>query len=113
MSSLPFATSEISQEVKIRMGKDGLAAEKPTTVMQNFDRTVKELGDSPALYQKRPKAVSKRVLPEIPSRLHGLTHWCTGTVRCGCVVDDVDFQGVPCAGGPLCEVSLEHWIQPL
>ena len=59
MSSLPLSTSEVSQEVQVRMGKTGLASEKPMTVLQNFDAVVAKHGDKPALYQKRPAVGQK------------------------------------------------------
>ena len=52
MSALPLSTSDVKQEVAIRMGKEGLAAEAPTTVMKNFDAVVKKHGSKPALHQK-------------------------------------------------------------
>eukprot|EP00542_Grammatophora_oceanica_P011841 CAMPEP_0194049404 /NCGR_PEP_ID=MMETSP0009_2-20130614/30632_1 /TAXON_ID=210454 /ORGANISM="Grammatophora oceanica, Strain CCMP 410" /LENGTH=680 /DNA_ID=CAMNT_0038695557 /DNA_START=51 /DNA_END=2093 /DNA_ORIENTATION=+ len=51
-SSLPVSTSDVTQGVRLRLGEKGLAAEKPKTVMQNFDLIVKAHGDKPALHQK-------------------------------------------------------------
>ena len=52
MSNPPLATDNVKQEVKVRMGKKGQAANEPKTVMQNFDETVKKHGSKPALFQK-------------------------------------------------------------
>ena len=50
---LPLSTSDVTQEVQIRMlSASGQAAIPPTTVMQNFDERVKLLGGKPALHQK-------------------------------------------------------------
>jgi long-chain-fatty-acid--CoA ligase ACSBG len=54
--SLPLSTSDIRQEVKIRMGSEGVAALPPKTVLQNFDEIVKTNGDKPALHQQKPLA---------------------------------------------------------
>ena len=52
-SDLPYSTSDIKQEVKIRMlSESGQAALPPTTVMAFFDERVKEMGDKPALHYK-------------------------------------------------------------
>lgn len=59
-NELPLSTSDAKQPVKIRLGKDGLAAIEPKTVMQTWNETVVRLGDHPALYQKRPAKVSMR-----------------------------------------------------
>lgn len=56
---LPLATTDQRAEVKIRMGDKGIAAEPPETVMQMFDRRVKEHGDKPALHQKIVKEGKK------------------------------------------------------
>jgi hypothetical protein len=61
---LPLSTSNVKQEVKIRMGKDGQAANPARTVMQNFDDTVKNHGDKPALHQKVMKPVSGTLLED-------------------------------------------------
>lgn len=53
MSDLPLSTSDLRQEIKIRMGAEGTAALPPKTVMQNFDEIVKSCGDKPALHQKK------------------------------------------------------------
>ncbi|GKY95050.1 decanoate-CoA ligase [Mayamaea pseudoterrestris] len=50
---LPLSTSDIRQEVKIRLGMNGIAALPPKTIMQSFDATVKLNGDKPALHQKK------------------------------------------------------------
>jgi hypothetical protein len=50
-SSLPFSTSVKNQPVKIRMG-EGIAAEEPVTMVQQFDNVVAKYGDKPALHQK-------------------------------------------------------------
>ena len=51
-TDLPFATSDLRQPVKLRMGKAGYAALRPLTVMQCFDKIVKKYGRKPALHQK-------------------------------------------------------------
>jgi long-chain-fatty-acid--CoA ligase ACSBG len=53
MSELPLSTSDIRQQVKIRIGSDGLAALPPKTIMQSFDDIVKLAGDKSALHQKK------------------------------------------------------------
>ena len=53
MSDLPLFTSDIRQEVKIRMGKDGIAALPSKTIMQSFDEIVKTHANKPALHQKK------------------------------------------------------------
>lgn len=50
-ATLPWRTSDIKQEVRIRMG-EGKASIPPTTVMELFDTTVLRFPDEPALYQK-------------------------------------------------------------
>ena len=57
MSSLPLSTSDASQEVKIRMAKEGLGAAPVKTVMESFDEVVAKHGSKPALYHKRPEKV--------------------------------------------------------
>lgn len=57
MSELPFSTSNIDQEVKVRLGEEGQEAIPPKTVMQLFDVIVERLGDHQALFQKRPAPV--------------------------------------------------------
>jgi hypothetical protein len=52
-TDLPISTSEVTQEVKIRLGKDGQAAIPPKTVMQNFDNVVAKYGNEKALFQKK------------------------------------------------------------
>jgi hypothetical protein len=49
--NLPYSTSAKNQPVKIRMG-EGIAAEDPITMVQQFDRVVAKYGDKPALHQK-------------------------------------------------------------
>lgn len=56
-SSLPYATADKAQPVRLRMG-DGLAAEEPITIIQQFDKVVAKFGDKPALHQKVLKEVS-------------------------------------------------------
>lgn len=51
-SDLPISTSELKQEVSIRLGTDGQAANPPKTVMRNFDDVVSKFGDEKALFQK-------------------------------------------------------------
>jgi len=59
MTSLPLSTSDIKQEVKIRMlSESGQAALPPTTVMAHFNERVKAMGDKPALHAKILKDVS-------------------------------------------------------
>lgn len=53
-NNLPLSTTDLQEEVKIRMGTSGAAALPPKTVLQVFQATVEKLGDAPALYQKRP-----------------------------------------------------------
>ena len=50
--NLPISTSDVKQEVRIRMGKDGQSAISTKTVMLSFDDIVKSKGSKPALYQK-------------------------------------------------------------
>lgn len=50
-SSLPYATADKAKPVRLRMG-DGLAAEEPITIIQQFDKVVAKFGDKPALHQK-------------------------------------------------------------
>lgn len=50
-SEPPLSTSDIKQEVAIRMGA-GLAGAKPVTVMEQWDRVVSNYGDKAALHQK-------------------------------------------------------------
>ena len=57
MTTLPIATDKVTQEVQIRMGKEGRAAAEPRTVMENFNAVVARAGDHPALFQKRPALV--------------------------------------------------------
>jgi hypothetical protein len=52
MSVLTLSTSNVTQEVKVRMGREGHSAIPATTVMQNWDTIVKKHGGKPALYQK-------------------------------------------------------------
>lgn len=52
MSDLPLSTFRIDEEVKIRMGESGLAADAPTTIMKVFEQTVAKHGSKPALFQK-------------------------------------------------------------
>jgi hypothetical protein len=49
--TLPYSTSTKNQPVKIRMG-EGIAAEDPVTMVQQFDNVVAKYGDKPALHQK-------------------------------------------------------------
>ena len=57
VNELPFFTSDIKQEVKLRMTSEGAGSWKPKTVMEVFNDTVARVGDKPALYQKRPEEV--------------------------------------------------------
>lgn len=51
--TLPLFTSDVTQEVQIRqLSSEGQAAIPSVTVMENFDRTVKQYGNEPALHQK-------------------------------------------------------------
>lgn len=56
MSELPLSTSDVNQEVKIRLG-EGQAGLPPKTVMACFDEIVERIGDRPALNQKKPVEV--------------------------------------------------------
>ena len=60
-SSLPYSTSKKNQPVRIRLG-DGLAADEPLTIVQQFDNIVAEFGDKPALHQKVLTKVSNEML---------------------------------------------------
>jgi long-subunit acyl-CoA synthetase (AMP-forming) len=51
-TELPFSTAELNEEVKVRLGSQGVSAYEPKTVMQHFDATVLQNGDKPALHQK-------------------------------------------------------------
>ena len=55
--SLPLSTADVKQQVRIRMGKEGLAARPTETVFQVFNATVERIPNAPALHQKRPKSV--------------------------------------------------------
>lgn len=55
--SWPLATSELKQQVRIRLGANGTAARLPETVLEAFHRTVSRIPNTTALYQKRPKKV--------------------------------------------------------
>ena len=57
MAPLPLSTSDVKQEVRIRMGTEGQSAIPATTVMAGFDKTVAKMGDKPALHQKDMKTV--------------------------------------------------------
>ena len=57
-TTLPISTSEVTQEVQVRMGTSGQAAIPAKTIMENFDHVVKIHGDENALYQKVSKNVS-------------------------------------------------------
>jgi hypothetical protein len=59
-SSLPYSTSKKDQPVRIRLG-DGLAADEPLTIVQQFDNIVAEFGDKPALHQKMLAKVSNEL----------------------------------------------------
>mmetsp|Transcript_7568 Transcript_7568/g.20999 ORF Transcript_7568/g.20999 Transcript_7568/m.20999 type:complete len:659 (+) Transcript_7568:150-2126(+) len=50
-TTLPFSTADVTAEVAIRKG-EGRAAEEPMTVMEQWDKTVKDYGDKTALHQK-------------------------------------------------------------
>jgi hypothetical protein len=56
-SSTTIRTSDVTQEVVIRMGKEGIAASSPQTVMEVWDKAVKERGNLPALHHKVVKKV--------------------------------------------------------
>lgn len=58
MTEVPFATSDVKQEVKIRLGESGAAAIEPMTVMQMLENVVTKHGSKPALHQKDPSTVS-------------------------------------------------------
>lgn len=45
--------TEPNKELQVRMGKDGAAAVPASTVMQRFDQTCVEHGDSAALHEKQ------------------------------------------------------------
>jgi hypothetical protein len=66
MSDLPFYTSDIRQEVRIRMGP-GQASIPPMRVFDAFDRVVQTYGNEEALFQKRPRKVRQRSVDVIPS----------------------------------------------
>jgi hypothetical protein len=55
--SKPLRTSDVTQEVAIRMGKQGIAAAPAQTVMNFWDDAVKVRGDRPALHQQVVKKV--------------------------------------------------------
>lgn len=61
-SQLPLFTSDLKQEVKIRLGEKGYAALPPRTVMECFDIVVYRYGNEPALFQKRPVEVRIRCM---------------------------------------------------
>jgi long-chain-fatty-acid--CoA ligase ACSBG len=52
-TDLPLSTSELKQEVRIRLEASGPASHTPETVMQMLDANVAKNGDKPALKQKR------------------------------------------------------------
>ncbi|GAX25843.1 long-chain-fatty-acid--CoA ligase ACSBG [Fistulifera solaris] len=54
MNDLPLYTSDIRQEVRIRMGP-GQASIPPMRVFDAFDQVVQEYGNEEALFQKRPR----------------------------------------------------------
>jgi hypothetical protein len=58
-TDLPLATANVQQEVRSRVGTEGLAALPPTTIFSRFNDTVQKYGDKPALNQKRVKQVWK------------------------------------------------------
>lgn len=55
-NELPIFTSDVTQEVRIRMGTERQAAMPPTTVMHNWNSICQRLGDHPAIFQKRPSS---------------------------------------------------------
>ena len=57
-NELPLCTSDLEQEVKIRLGEDGFAALPPRTLMECFDVAVHRFHNLPALFQKKPVEVS-------------------------------------------------------
>jgi hypothetical protein len=101
---LPLSTSNVKQEVKIRMGKDGQAAIPARTVMQNFDEVVKNHGDKPALHQKVMKPVSGTitrmlvVVSHISLNVYSLTLYPSililGRESSRRQVDDLDLEGI-------------------
>jgi hypothetical protein len=57
--SLPVSTSDLIQEVSIRLThNDGIVAIPPRTVMQVFDETAQKYASKPAFHQKVLKPVS-------------------------------------------------------
>jgi long-chain-fatty-acid--CoA ligase ACSBG len=58
-TDLPLSTSELKQEVRIRMEASGAASFPPETVIEMLDANVAKNGDMPALKQKRVPVGSK------------------------------------------------------
>jgi long-chain-fatty-acid--CoA ligase ACSBG len=52
-TSLPLSTSDLKQEVRLRLESEGHASLPPETVLHMLDATVARCGDKPALSQKR------------------------------------------------------------
>jgi hypothetical protein len=53
MTSLPLTTSDVTQEVAIRMGEQKTLAGLPsTTILDNWKAIAAKCGDNPALHQK-------------------------------------------------------------
>lgn len=77
--SKPTRTSNVKQEVEIRMGKEGMAAAPPQTVMDLWDAAVKDRGDRPALHHKIVKKVKETILKMISLRIEKLTMTPTPT----------------------------------
>lgn len=61
-SELPLSTSDVRQEVQIRiLSKEGQAALPPTTIMAHWDERVSLMGDKPALHAKVGMPVRERM----------------------------------------------------
>lgn len=74
-------TSNVAQEVEIRMGKEGIAAAPPQTVMDLWDAAVENNGDRPALHHKIVKKVHTQII--LDNELHYSQHWLlSGSQSC-------------------------------
>lgn len=91
---LPLFTSNISQEVKIRMGEAGQASLPPKTVMHSFDSVCSRFGELPALHQKIPLANVSYIVLVKPNVSDPFSHFLflAGNGTCGYALDLLDLE---------------------
>ncbi|KAL7573873.1 hypothetical protein ACA910_012441 [Epithemia clementina (nom. ined.)] len=88
--SLPLSSSDLKQQVRIRMGSSGQAALPTQTVLQVFQKTVARIPNTTALSQKRPK--TGQTAAQVPWTTWTWKEYQTQVYAFGKALLTLDFQ---------------------